>query len=186
MTYEQQQYTLAGQCAGAGANGEPCYGVAGYCEWHADDAGGTAYPGHHDDAGRQGAIDTLDAASAAAQAGDGRAVAAYLSAAAGLVRKQDKDLVQRLDNGLAWLKAHLATPPAEQPAPAPAPATPRHCDEGMHYWIAREDAKPDEAGAYCAKCDAVGDAVMAELNHLSMYGSDDAIAARQAARWHRV
>ena len=27
-------HTLAGQCAGAGTDGSPCYGVAGHCDWH--------------------------------------------------------------------------------------------------------------------------------------------------------
>ena len=34
----------------------------------------------------------------------------------------------------------------------------RHCEPGAHWWIRRERALPDEAGAYCAYCEAVGDA----------------------------
>ena len=60
----------------------------------------------------------------------------------------------------------------------------RHCEPGGHIWHARPGALPDEAGAYCSRCDAVGDASMVEMPGL--YGSDDAMARRQTARWQRV
>ena len=60
----------------------------------------------------------------------------------------------------------------------------RHCEPGAHFWRARQGAKPDEAGAYCSRCDAVGDASMVDAP--AMYGSDEAMARRQTARWQRV
>ena len=61
----------------------------------------------------------------------------------------------------------------------------RHCEPGAHWWIRRERALPDEAGAYCAYCEAVGDASMADSNGLRLYGADEAQARRQTARWQR-
>ena len=37
---------------------------------------------------------------------------------------------------------------------APPPDTPRHCAPGDHHW------RPGGPGAYCNRCDAVGDATL--------------------------
>ena len=62
----------------------------------------------------------------------------------------------------------------------------QHCEPGAHWWRRREDARPDEAGAYCQHCDAVGDSSMVSTNALRLYGSDEAQARRQTERWQRV
>ena len=57
-----------------------------------------------DDAGYMAASDTLDSAAVAAQSGDVRMAAHYLTAAAALIRKDDLDLQRRLYSGLQWLQ----------------------------------------------------------------------------------
>ena len=61
----------------------------------------------------------------------------------------------------------------------------RHCPPGDHWWVYRPGALPDEAGAYCTRCDAVGDASMVHTNALRWCDESEAQARRQTARWQR-